>query len=143
MEVIRMTDYRFMTSANHRKHQRAINKVFRAVNKSICDDELWLGRFAVVQCHTVFYTEKMEERYIGNNCPECGVALVFYQFVDKKTGRRSQTYYSNTNDILNHPNKIYYRMNIFIIKDCHPDVWGAEVKPSIENAEDFRKVGVK
>lgn len=131
-----MIDYRFMTSANHRKHQRAINKVFRTINKSICDDELWLGRFAVVQCHTVFHIYKDED-------PECGTMYIFYQFVDKKTGRRSQTYYSNTNDILNRPNKIYYQMNIFIVKDCHPDVWGAEVKPSIENAEDFRKVGVK
>lgn len=131
-----MTYYRFMTSANHRKHQRAINKVFRDINKSICDDELWLGRFAVVQCHTVFIIYKYEDS-------ECGTMYIFYQFVDKKTGRRSQTYYSDTNDILNHSYKIYWRMNDFIVKDCSPDVWGAEIKPSIENAEDFRKVGVK
>lgn len=131
-----MTDYRFMTSANHRKHQRAINKVFRDINKSICDDELWLGRFAVVQCHTVFNIYKYEDS-------ECGTMNIFYQFIDKKTGRRSRVYHSNTNEILNYSYTTLSRMNDFIVNDCFPDVWGAEVKPSIENAEDFRKVGVK
>lgn len=131
-----MNDYRFMTSVNHRKHQRAINKVFKAINKTIYNDELWLGRFAIVQCHTVFNIYKYEDS-------ECGTMYIFYQFVDKKTGRRSRIYHSNTNEILNYSYTILLKMNDFIVKDCYPDVWGAEVKPSIVNPEDFRKVGVK
>lgn len=126
-------------SINRRKHQRAVNKVFREVNKVIYDDELWLGRFAVVQDCSYMYITKEDS---GSDYKEWGVLAVVYYFIDKKTGRKSNKFTSNSNLITN-SSKIMYLMNKFIVEDCYPDVWGAKEKPSIENAEDFRKVRIQ
>lgn len=126
-------------SVNRRKHQRAVNKVFREVNKVIYNDELWLGRFAVVQDCSYMYTEKETN---GSDYKEWGELFVAYYFVDKKTGRKSDKFMDNSNLITN-STRIMYHMNKFIVEDCYPDVWGAKEKPSIKNAEDFRKVRIQ
>ena len=136
-----MTYYRFMTSANHRKHQRAINKVFRAVNKSICDDELWLGRFAVVQEATYFF--KYDSDYWQRQkYPAEYYMVVEYHFVDKKTGRISRSCRDVANN-LEISNKLWQQMNDFIVVECNDDVWGATEQPTRDNAVDYRKVAVK
>ena len=126
-------------SVNRRKHQRAVNKVFREVNKIIYDDELWLGRFAVVQDCSYMYLEKEDS---GSDYKEWGVLIVVYHFIDKKTGRKSTKFRNNSNFITN-SNKIMYHMNRFIVEDCLSDILSSGEKISIENAEDFRKVGIQ
>ena len=65
-------------SRYRKKHQRAVNKVFRDVNNTIRNDELWRGRFVV---------EPIMSNFVA--CYENGYGELFvhYQFRDKKTGR--------------------------------------------------------
>ena len=41
--------YHWLTSMNKKKHQRAINRAVRSFNKQLEQDNLWLGRFIVLQ----------------------------------------------------------------------------------------------
>jgi hypothetical protein len=66
-----------ITSDNRKKHQRAINRVLRRINKSIENDELWHGRFVVRQITSRF--EHFEDK-------SGSVLWVLIRFVDKKTG---------------------------------------------------------
>ena len=131
----------WMDGKNRHNHQRALNKVFRSVNKNIENDELWLGRFAVVQEATYFF-EHDRDHWQRQKYPAEYYMVVEYHFIDKKTGRVSRS----CRDIVNHlktSDQLWRQMNDFIVVECNDDVWGAEEKPSVENAVDYRKVAVK
>ena len=40
---------KWLTSMNQKRHQRAINRLVRDLNKNLEQDDLWLGRFVVRQ----------------------------------------------------------------------------------------------
>ena len=108
--------YRY--SANRKCHQRQVNKVFRAVNKNIERDDLWQGRFVVRQQASYFiqYEDK-------SGC----YLVVVYDFLDKKTGQVSRTYYEPDYSLsMFGGTKLFMQMNDFIVLDC--DVWNVKNK---------------
>lgn len=109
-------------SRYRKKHQRAVNKVFRDVNNTIRNDELWRGRFVVEPIMSNFVT-----------CYENGYGELFihYQFRDKKTGR-TKYYADYSNHICMYDGcHIFYQMNNFIVKDCYDDTW-ADIEKNVK-----------
>ena len=70
----------WLTSMNKKKHQRAINKLVRAMNKNLENDELWLGRFVI---HQYEYSPRWR-KYEDESGAELWVKL---KFIDRATGR--------------------------------------------------------
>lgn len=108
--------YRY--SANRKRHQRQVNKVFRALNKNIEKDELWQGRFVARQRASYFVQYEDKSGYY---------LVVVYDFLDKKTGQTSRLY-NELDWSLSFFNgtKLFMQMNDFIVLDC--DVWGVKQK---------------
>ena len=108
--------YRY--SAKRKRHQRQVNKVFRALNKSIEKDELWQGRFVARQRASYFIQHEDKSGYY---------LIVVYDFLDKKTGQTSKLY-NETDWSLSFfdGTKLFMQMNDFIVLDC--DVWGINQK---------------
>lgn len=111
-----MMGYRY--SANRKRHQRQVNKVFRALNKNIEKDELWQGRFVARQRASYFVQYEDKSGYY---------LVVVYDFLDKKTGQTSKLY-NELGWSLSFFNgtKLFMQMNDFIVLDC--DVWGVKQK---------------
>lgn len=101
-------------SRYRKRHQRAVNKIFRDVNNVIKNDELWRGRF-VVEPKMSFFTSYYENGY--------GELFVHYQFRDKKTNR-THYYAEHSNRIcIFNGAHIFRQMNDFIVNDCYDDTW--------------------
>ena len=66
-----------LISKKRKKHQRAVNRIVRELNKSIENDELWRGRVVCRQSHCEF------EVYKDGSGATLWVTLLF---IDKKTG---------------------------------------------------------
>lgn len=104
----------WLTSANKKVHQRALNKLVRAFNKSLEQDDLWLGRFMVRQDAAQWV------RHDDGSGTELYVRL---KFIDRATGR----YYYDCNSVnlwrgLNCSGwRIFERMNWLITE--HWDIW--------------------
>lgn len=141
MSVIFGKERKYMSGKNRRKHQRLLNKTFKNLNKQIKNDELWLGRFEVVQDATYFF-ESERDHWQKREYPAEYYLTVYYHFVDKKTGRESKSYYDSANS-LNTSNRIFLQMNDFITRECFEDTWGAAEQPTVHNAVDYRKVWAK
>ena len=111
-----MMGYRY--SSNRKRHQRQVNKVFRALNKNIEKDELWQGRFVARQRASYFVQYEDKSGYY---------LVVVYDFLDKKTGQTSRLY-NELGWSLSFFNgtKLFMQMNDFIVLDC--DVWGVKQK---------------
>lgn len=111
-----MMGYRY--SANRKRHQRQVNKVFRALNKNIEKDELWQGRFVARQRASYFTQYEDKSGYY---------LVVVYDFLDKKTGQTSRLYYELGGSLsFFDGTKLFMQMNDFIVLDC--DVWGVKQK---------------
>ena len=108
--------YRY--SAKRKRHQRQVNKIFRALNKIIEKDELWQGRFVARQRASYFVQHEDKSGYY---------LIVVYDFLDKKTGQTSKLY-NETDWSLSFfdGTKLFMQMNDFIVLDC--DVWGINQK---------------
>lgn len=117
-----MTKYS-MTSLKRKNHQRWFNRCCRYINKSIEDDDLWLGRFYITQNRT--FMEWFEDKSGG---------LMYAELVmhDHKTGRTKTKWY----DGLDMNWQFWHDFNDFIINDCK--VW--EEEPDVrDNRIDYRK----
>ena len=119
----------WLTSMNPKRHQRAINKLIRVANKSLDQDDLWLGRFVVEQIdspHFVYYSDKS------------GAELyVTIKVTDRCTGRYYVKY-----DTVNHWRgfkgngwRLWEFINWFIVEHCN--VW-AEDLAMARNLEAWR-----
>ena len=112
-----------MISHKRRKHQHWFNRYCRKVNKSIEDDDLWLGRFYIDQKAT-----QMHWFDDGSG----GIMYALIVMHDRKTGRTKEKWY----DGLDMEWKFWWDFNNFIIEDCK--VW--EEEPDIRNNRiDYRK----
>ena len=112
-----------MKSHNRKNHQRWFNQYCRYVNKTMEDDDLWLGRFKVKQ--TATHMEWFED---GSG----GLMYAELMMLDKKTGICKVSWYSG----LDMDWKFWRDLNDFIIIDCK--VW--EETPDIRiNRIDYRK----
>ena len=108
--------YRY--SAKRKRHQRQVNKVFRALNKSIEKDELWQGRFVARQRASYFIQHEDKSGYY---------LIVVYDFLDKKTGQTSKLYNEMSWSLsFFGGTKLFMQMNDFIVLDC--DAWGVNQK---------------
>lgn len=77
----------WLTSKNKKRHQRAINKLVRAMNKNLENDDLWCGRFVIQQVESPQW-----RLYEDGSGAEYWVCL---KFVDRATGR----YYTKWNSV--------------------------------------------
>ena len=69
----------WLTSRNKKRHQRAINKLVRAMNHNLEQDVLWCGRFVIRQDESPQW-----RRYEDGSGVELFVRL---RFIDRATGR--------------------------------------------------------
>lgn len=116
----------WLTSQNRKVYQRAMNRLMRKINKSIKNDDLWLGRFYVKQIGSSWYL------YKDGSGAELYVRL---RFVDRKTG----FVYDTPWETVNHWRfgaHLAWEMNNFIVKEC--DVWRKE-DPLRDERIDYRK----
>lgn len=105
----------WLTSKNKKRHQRAINKLVRAFNRQLEQDDLWLGRFMVRQIYSPqwYYYED------GSGAE----LFVHLKFIDRATGR----YWIAAHDVNHwrsfHGNgyRLWETMNWLITQ--HWDVW--------------------
>lgn len=108
-------NFKWKTSFNPKIHQRAVNRVIRAINENIYDDDLWMGRFFVHQCAREVVS------YEDGSGMELWVKLRFY---DHKT-QKYTTEYLRSNEIITFGgSKVWSIMNDFIVNDL--DVWRTE-----------------
>ena len=113
-----------MKSMKRKNHQRWFNQYCRYVNKSIENDDLWLGRFCIKQDAT--HMEWFEDK-------SGGIMYALIVMRDKKTGRIRRAWY----DGLDMDWRFWFDFNDFIINDCK--VWEEEPDPR-DNRIDFRSV---
>lgn len=112
-----------MKSHSRKNHQRWFNKYCRYVNKTIENDDLWLGRFVVKQVRTL-----MDWFEDGSG----GLMYAELLMLDKKTNIARTGWYSG----LEMDWKFWRDLNDFIIRDCK--IW--EEEPDIRtNRIDYRK----
>lgn len=112
-----------MKSLKRRNHQHWFNQYCRYVNKSIENDDLWLGRFYISQASTCM--EWFDDKSGG---------LMYAEIVmhDRKTGIVVTHWYSG----LDMDWKFWLDFNNFIIKDCK--VWEEQPDPR-DNRIDYRR----
>lgn len=102
----------WITSTNRKRHQRALNKAVRALNKNLEEDNLWQGRFYVHQVRASWH------KYEDNSGAELFVVL---ELVDKVTGL-TRLIADNANSFLfGYGYSLWRAMNDFIIHDVR--VW--------------------
>ena len=111
-----------MASHKRKNHQRWLNQYCRFVNKSVEDDDLWLGRFYISQNRT-------DMKWFDDGSG--GLIRAEIIMHDKKTGYTKSHWY----DGLDLEWKFWIDFNSFIIDDCK--VW-EEVPDIRENRIDFR-----
>lgn len=110
--------------------QRKINKVVKLMNKSIEEDELWLGRFYARQKSRKVYEYEDRSGYC---------VFVTITIFDKKTGFSKDFKFDHYGIVLSGW-KLWATMNSFIIDDCK--VWEEDPRPTLATAIDYRKVKV-
>lgn len=105
----------WLTSMNKKRHQREINRLMRAINKNIENDDLWKGRFIIRQVHSPEWS-----RYEDGSGAELFVCL---RCVDRCTGRSYEKW-----ETVNHWRSfrgngwhLWEFMNWFIVEHC--GVW--------------------
>lgn len=108
-----------------KKIQRKVNKLVRELNNIIINDELWKGRFIVLQNKRAVTNE---EGYI--------TVWFWFKFYDKQTKKvkLSDTWYNYFQ--LFTFNKLAQELNDFIVKDCN--IWYEDPKPNRETSINYR-----
>lgn len=115
--------FHYIYTKNRKKHQRAVNRAIRTINKLIEKDRIWRGRFFVYQRQAIYY--EFED---GS-----GAEMLFLlEFVDKATGYRALAI-AYTNEVINHSG---WAMNRFITE--YADAW-EKFDPNLDFT-DYRKL---
>lgn len=112
----------WITSLKRKKHQRAMNKLVRAMNKNIKEDNLWQGRFYMHQVESpqfhIYEDKSGAELWV---CLEC---------VDRKTGRTHRKWESVNHWCHFHGYEVWHYMNWFIVE--YIEVWSEKPRPGQE-----------
>lgn len=111
-----------ITSKYRRKHQRALNRLMRQVNRNIKEDTLWRGRFVVRSGKNDFY------KYFDNSGYELYVELIYR---DKKTGMEWHRHHTLDRYRFCQGALIWREMNDFIVEVV--DVWQKEGVEELQN----------
>ena len=106
-------DYKY--SQYRKKHQRALNKQFRRLNKGIENDDLWRGRFVAIQDRSFFIKWEDNSGYY---------LMVEYHFIDKKNGQESWRHFWDNAGHLCTTSKLWWDMNDFIVNES--EAWKHE-----------------
>lgn len=115
---------------NMRKnYQRKFNKIMRAMNKNIANDELWRGRFIFRQTGADFY--RFED---GSG----GILYVEVRGYDKKTGFYKDTRIEYAPYFSFNEYHLWSFANTFIGEDS--GVWKEEPRINRQNAKDYTSV---
>lgn len=119
-------NFKWKHSSNPKVHQRAVNRIFRAINENIYNDDLWMGRFFIHQCsrEVAPYDHGALELFIK------------FRLYDHKTKKYSTEYLTSNEIITFGGSKVWSLMNDFIVKDL--DVWRTEHVR--EEKQDWRAV---
>ena len=100
-----------MKNVSLSEHRRWIDRYLWEVNQSMCNDNLWFGRFVVRRLRS--FLDVFED--------SSGALLyIVVRFYDKKTHKRKDV----TTDALELPMKMFFLMNEFIVNDV--GVWENE-----------------
>lgn len=117
-----------MRDKNWKRLQKKVNKVVRAMNQNVYNDDLWLGRF---------YAHQIKASYWKFEDGSGGELQVWLEFVDRKTGKTKL----ETIDTLGNERflaaDVYWKMNDFITE--YIKVW--ETEDPRKDKIDFRKRG--
>lgn len=97
----------WLCSKNRKRHQRAMNKLMRDLNKNIENDSLWQGRFYVKQ------TAAQWHEYEDKSGAELWVVL---SFIDKKTGMTYETAETVNHWRMWNGSHLWWEMNNFIVE---------------------------
>ena len=117
----------WIISTTRKTHQRKLNKVIKALNKNIENDDLWMGRFFIRQYSAEFY------KYEDGSGGELYVYLRFYDKKDKKY----MEYYGDSCSICHFGGtRLWHTMNDFIVEIT--SAW-KDGRP-YENKQDYRSV---
>lgn len=103
----------YLTSQNQKRHQRALNKAVRALNKELECDELWLGRFVVRQVGSLqrrVYQDKSGVEFYAK-----------LKFIDRATGRTYVGCHQINKWLIWNGYNIWHIMNWLITE--HWNVW--------------------
>lgn len=122
----------WLTSQNRKRHQRAINKLMRDLNKNIERDDLWRGRFRVSQVAAHFVP------YEDGSGAELWVCL---RFVDRLTGKYEEALETVNHWRMWHGNHLFWKMNSFITEVS--DVWESDPKPYSQEYKEMTNKYVK
>ena len=118
-----------MKDRKKQKAKRKINRIIRSWNRSLAEDELWLGRFYIHNYATHIH------RYGDNSGTYAYIELVI---IDKKTGLYKKGQFNN-NELETW--KIFNFINNFIVDDV--DVWNENPSPRDNNfKKDYRKIRI-
>lgn len=110
-------------SLKRKKHQQAVNKVVRRLNKNIREDEAWLGRFEARQIHAEF--EVFDDK-------SGAMLIIYFEFIDKKT-RRAKLFVFEESQFFDY--HLWEAMNKFITEYIRTSAWR-------EPVEDFRDIEI-
>ncbi|MCC8068811.1 MAG: hypothetical protein LIO71_03545 [Ruminococcus sp.] len=105
-----------MRDKHQKKLQKDINKVVKAMNENVYNDNLWLGRFYGHQIKADYY--KFED---GSG----GILTTWIELVDRKTNLTKVIKLSHHGGVINFVSyDMWMAMNTFITEDCA--VWEKE-----------------
>jgi hypothetical protein len=111
----------WLCSKNRKRHQRAMNKLMRDLNKNIENDNLWQGRFYVKQ------TAAQWREYEDKSGAELWVVL---SFIDKKTGITYETAETVNHWRMWNGSHLWWKMNDFIVEKVK--VWDENPAPNTD-----------
>jgi hypothetical protein len=121
----------YLSSRKRKRHQRAINKVVRELNKQIENDSLWRGRFVVRQIKSHFHLFSD-----GSG----SILIVKLRFYDKKTGITNDFVFDSYSIIMWDGSKLFWAMNDFIVNTC--DVWNSKNEDPRKDNTDYRTIKI-
>lgn len=125
-----------MKNKTLKEMQRNVNYIVKAMNKSLFEDDLWKGRFAIKQTKRI-------DQYVDYNFYAC---RYFFKLIDKATGKETETCFAfwtwaDKKHIKGFiTSKLFMAMNEFIIEDCK--VWEENPRPNIRTSKDYREVKI-
>lgn len=115
------------------KYQKSFTKILRNTNKSLKEDELWKGRFYILQRgrHWIEFPDQSG-----------GTLIINLRIYDRKTG----IYWDYIFDYAPYYATTWYRLNFDLLNDFiinKVDVWKEKPKPTLDSAIDYTNTPYK
>lgn len=120
-----------MRNRERNKYQKQLTKMLRAWNKSIEEDELWLGRFYVMQRRTLWFEfpSQIWDKEAG------GIMNVQIRVYDRETNYYKDYMLEYAPYLCTTTSRIFRIINDFIVKDL--GVWELDPRPQFGKTKDY------